>query len=189
MLRFLSLGIVDDKISSSGSTSSVEPCDLALSVAGFCELFWVSEGIEIGAAAVTVDAEGVDGTSTDPNLLAGRASDNLHIFGIFGAAVATAPDSTEKTNAVGIRNLPFFMLNSFHSHNANGGPDSFGTALGRSLSSSPRRAADFSTIIITDLSHRICWHHHTYQSPSAGASRAANAGDIWRLQQQISADY
>ncbi len=114
MFRFLSLGIVDDKISSSGSTSGGEPCDLALSVAGVCELFWVSEGIEIGAAAVTVDAEGVDGTSTEPNLLAGRASDNLHIFGIFGAAVATALDSDKMQAVNTTKNVLFFILRSFY---------------------------------------------------------------------------
>jgi hypothetical protein len=114
MFRFLSLGIVDDKISSSGSTSNVEPCDLALSVAGVCELFWVSEDIETGAAAVPVDAEGVDGTSTEPNLLAGRASDNLHIFGIFGAAVATAPDSDKMQAVNPTKNVLFFILWSFY---------------------------------------------------------------------------
>lgn len=114
MFRFLSPGIVDDKISSSGSTSGGEPCDFALSDAGACELLGTSDCVEIGAAVVTVDDEGIDGTSTEPNLLAGRASDNLHIFGGFGAAVATPPDSDNIQAVIPTTNFLFFTLRPFY---------------------------------------------------------------------------
>ena len=114
IFRFFSFGSVDDKISSSGSTSGIGTCDFALSTAGPCELCGTTEGVEIGAVAVTDDDDGTDGTNTEPNLLAGRASDSLHIFGGFGAAVAAPPDSDNIHAVKPTTSLLCFTLRPFY---------------------------------------------------------------------------
>jgi hypothetical protein len=114
IFRFFSLDIIGDKISSSGSTSGIGTCDFVLSAAGPCELSGITNGVGNGAAAVTVDDDGTDRTSTEPNLFAGRASDSLHIFGGLGAAVATPPSSDNIQAAVPTTRFLFFTLRPFY---------------------------------------------------------------------------